>query len=273
MGRSMLLSVAAVITCILCFASPANAQGVIMPGEENIRLRCDLWNSALDASVKITSGTLIGTNVNAGDTLGMDMSQQTYVPMVVSFGRFGFHLEFWRNTYLGDKVLEEDVVFDAKVFPAGDQMQSKMVLDNVDLRFWLDFMKPEKVDLGPLIGIRYQRFQVWLDDLGPGTVDSVDKIQHVPMPYVGAGLKLKLTKNVIVGGELGWMNVTMSEYDYKLQDYIDFSAFVEVRLIEMFAICGGYRYLDYRLLAKKEDAEYTLEESIQGMSLGVTLVF
>lgn len=281
MRRSTLLVTWVVIVSCLCFASHAMAGSkkgkkrkksrVIIPSDENVKLRVDYWFNELDASVKITSGLLTGTSVEAFETLGMDVHQQTYVPMIVSLGRFGFHLEFWRNTYLGEKILEEDLVFDAKVYPAGDRMQSKLVLDNIDFHFSLDLMKEQKVDLGPVVGIRYQRFEVWLDDVTSG--ESANKAQHVPMPYVGAGLNVRLGRSVNLGGELSWMNVTMTEYDYKLQDYLDFNAYLEVRLTKNFAVCGGCRYLNYRLLAKKDDADYALNETIQGMFVGAVLIF
>jgi hypothetical protein len=270
MTRSLLLALAAT-GFFLFVAEPASAQGVIAPGDESLQIRADYWLNELTSSVKVTSGLLTGTSVDAFETLGMDVHQQTIIPVVASYGRFGFHIEFWRNTYEGDVVLDTPIIFNGTVYPAGDHLLSKFVIDNYDARVFIDLLGQKKLDLYPLAGIRYKRYEVWLEDLT--TTNAENEVLHAPMPYVGGGIRFNVSPKLSFGGELGVMNITFTEYDMWLRDYLDFSAYAELRITKEFAVVGGYRYLKFRIGAKRDDADYVLEESIQGMFLGAALNF
>ncbi len=271
MRRSVFLTVIVMAASVMYFAAPAMAQGVSLPGDETIQIRADYWLNELNAEVKITSGVLLGTSVNAFDTLGMDVHQQTVVPMIISYSRFGFKMEFWRNTYTGDKNLDEPVIFNGTLYPAGDHLQSKLVIDNYDLRMFVDLATQKKLDLYPMAGIRYQRYQVWLNDLTTGDTD--EEILHLPLPYVGAGVRFNVSQYVSFGGELGIMNITFSDYDLQIRDYMDFHAYIEIHITPNLAVVGGIRYLTFRLGAKKDDMEYQLNEHMEGLFVGAVLMF
>lgn len=271
MTRSTLLAGLATTVLFLFFASPALAQGVSLPDDETLQIRLDYWLNQMNAEVKITSGILDGTRVDAFDTLGMDVHQQTFVPMICSYSQFGFRLEYWRNTYLGDKNLDELVIFNGKYYLAGEHVQSKLVIDNIDARFSLDLLTQKKLDLCPMAGVRYQRYEVWLDNIT--TSESDNEIMHAPMPYVGGGIRFNISRYFSFGGELGVMNINFSDYDYKLKDYMDFNAYAEIRITPNFAIVGGYKYAKLRVLAKKDEADFTLYEDMQGMFVGAALTF
>jgi hypothetical protein len=99
------------------------------------------------------------------------------------------------------------------------------------------------------------------------------EILHAPMPYVGAGIRFNISPYVSFGGELGIMNLTFSDYDLKLQDYLDFYAYAEVRPHEMFALLAGYRFTTFRISAKRDEVDYDLNEKIQGIFVGAALLF
>ena len=123
----------------------------------------------------------------------------------------------------------------------------------------------------PLAGIRVKRYEVWLDDIT--TSDSDNEILHAPLPYVGGGVRFNLSPYISFGGELAAMNVTFTEYDLQIKDYLDFHAYGELRLSASFAIIGGYRLTQFRIFAKKDDVDYTLNEKVEGMFAGVALMF
>ena len=269
--RRMILLALTVAALFLCFAAPAMAQGVSLPGDETLQIRVDYWVNQLNAIVKITTGTLEGTSVDAFDTLGMDVHQQTPVAVVGSYSLFGFRMDYWRNTYLGDKNLDEPVIFNGTLYPVGDHLQSKLVIDSFDVRAFLDVLPQDKLDLYPMAGIKYKRYEIWLEDLTTSTSDN--EVLHAPLPYVGGGIRFNVSDEVSFGGELGIMNVTFTEYDLQIKDFMDFYAYAEVRLTSMFALVGGFRYTKYRLFAKKDDVDYSLNEDIQGMFVGAALMF
>lgn len=271
MRHPVFLTAIVMVASLIYFAAPAMAQGVSLPGDETIQIRGDYWLNELNAEVKITSGVLLGTSVDAFDTLGMDVHQQTVVPLLASYSRFGFKMEFWRNTYIGDKNLDEPVIFNGTLYPAGDHLQSKLVIDNYDLRMFVDIATQKKLDLYPMVGVRYQRYQVWLDDLT--TSDSDEEILHLPLPYVGGGVRFNVSKHVSFGGELGIMNITFSDYDLQIKDYMDFNAYIEIHITPNLAIVGGIRYLTFRLNAKKDEVDYQLSEHMEGLFAGAIFMF
>jgi hypothetical protein len=269
-----LILLATIITAVLFpyLAEPAMAQGFSLPGGgESLQFRIDYWINQLDANLKITTGLFEGTSVNAFDTLGMDVHMQTPVGMVASYSRFGFQMEYWRNTYEGHKNLDEPVIFNGILYPAGDELISKLVVDNFCLRMSLDILPQKKIDLSPLAGIRYKRYEIWLDDITTTTSDN--EILHAPLPFVGAGIRFNISQYISFGGDLGVMNVTFSEYDLQIKDYMDFHAYAELRLTSSFAVIGGYRLTQFRILAKKDDVDYALNDKMQGMFVGVALMF
>jgi hypothetical protein len=271
MRRFLLPGAAAVLIYLFLFASPAMAQGVSMPGDEKLQIRVDYWLNELVSEVKVTSGSFLGTTVNAFDTLGMDVHMQTFVPVVLSYSRFGFRLEFWRNTYEGDKNLDEPVIFNGTLYPAGDHLQSKLVIDSYDVRAFLDLVPQKKLDVYPMGGLKYRRYEVWLDDLTTG--DSENEILHAPLPFVGGGARLNLGQYISVGGELAVMNVTFTDYDLQIKDFMDFHAYAELHVTPNLVLVGGFRYTTFRILAKKDDVDYTLSESIEGLFFGAALMF
>lgn len=266
-----LLAIAAVTFVFASFASPASAQGVSLASGEKLQLRADYWINQLFSEVKVTTGSFLGTSVDAFDTLGMDVHKQTIIPVIGSYSRFGFRLEFWRNIYEGDKNLDEPVIFNGTVYPAGDHLESKLTIDNYDVRVFIDIMPQEKLDIYPMGGIRYKRYEVWLNDLT--TSDTDNEILHAPMPYVGGGVRFNISQYISFGGELGIMNITFSEYGLQIKDYMDFNAYAEIRLTPMFAVVGGVRYTNFRISAKKDDVDYTMSEKMQGMFVGAALNF
>ena len=266
-----LLALAAVMTIFLWLAMPAMAQGVSLPGGETLQLRADYWINELSAEVKVTSGILLGTTIDAFDTLGMDVHHQTIIPVIGSYARFGFRLEFWRNIYEGEKNLDEPIIFNGTVYPVGDHLESKFTIDNYDARLFIDILPQKKLDLYPMAGIRYKRYEIWLNDLTTGDTDN--EILHAPMPYVGGGIRFNISQYVSFGGEVGAMNITFSDYDLQLSDFMDFQAYAEIRLTPMFAIVGGFRYLTFRISAKKDDVDYSMKEEMQGMFVGAALTF
>lgn len=271
MRRFVLPGMTAFLVFLFLFASPARAQGVSLPGDEKLQIRVDYWLNELVSEVKVTSGPFGGTTVRAFDTLGMDVHHQTFVPVVLSYSRFGFRLEFWRNTYEGDKNLDEPVIFNGTIYPVGEHLQSKLVIDNYDVRAFLDIMPQKKLDLYPMAGIKYRRYEVWLDNLDSG--DSDNEILHAPLPYVGGGIRFNISKYVSFGGELAAMNVTFSDYDLQIKDFMDFHAYAELHITPNLVVVGGFRYTTFRVLAKKDDVDYTLNESIEGIFFGAALMF
>ena len=106
MKRLFAFGIIATLGFLFLLPSPAMAQGVSMPSDESLQIRADYWLNQLTSSVKVTSGILTGTSIDAFETLGMDVHKQTFVPVICSYGRFGFRMEFWRNTYEGDITLD-----------------------------------------------------------------------------------------------------------------------------------------------------------------------
>jgi hypothetical protein len=263
-------AVTAVVLLFIC-ASPAMAQGVSLPGDEKLQIRIDYWLNELISEVKVTSGSFLGTTVNAFDTLGMDVHMQTYVPVVLSYSRFGFRLEFWRNTYVGDKNLDEPVIFNGTLYPAGDHVQSKLVIDNYDVRAFIDLVPQKKLDIYPMGGVKYRRYEVWLDDLTTG--DSENEILHAPLPFVGGGARFNISQYISFGGELAVMNVTFSDYDMQIKDFMDLHVYGELHVTPNFVLVGGFRHTTFRILAKKDDVDYTMNEKIEGLFFGVALMF
>jgi hypothetical protein len=121
------------------------------------------------------------------------------------------------------------------------------------------------------LSLRYKRYEVWLDDLTSG--DSEKEVMHAPLPYVGGGIRFNLSPYVSFGGELGVMNIAFNDYGLQLKDHMDFHAYAEIRLTAMFAIVGGYRFTKFRISIKKDDIDYSLNEEMQGMFIGVVLMF
>lgn len=270
--KSFLL-LAAVIAAVLFLypAEPAMAQGFDLGGGESLQFRADYWINQLESTVKVTTGSFEGTSVDAFDTLGMDVHMQTPVALIASYSTFGFKIEYWRNVYEGHKNLDEPVIFNGTLYPAGDELMSKFTIDNLSLRAFIDILPQKKIDFCPLAGIRIKRYEVWLNDITTTTTEN--EILHAPLPYVGAAIRFNLSQYVSFGGDLAAMNVTFTEYDLQIKDYMDFHAYAELRLTASFAILGGFRLTQFRIFAKKDDVDYTLNEKMQGMFAGVALMF
>ncbi len=270
-----LFSLAAIVFSFVCFADNAMAQGVSMASEEKLQLRGDYWFNELTAEVKVTDLLVPanpGTRLELFDMLGMDVHKETVIPVVLSYSRFGFRMEFWRNTYLGKKVMAQDINFNGIKYTLSTEVESQLVTDNYDMRVFLDLLGQKKLDLYPLAGIRYQRHEVSLIDTS-GIIPPADKVLHAPMPYVGAGIRFNISPYISFGGELAGMNIQLSDYNLKLTGYTDFNAYIELRITPMFAIVGGYRSVNLLVDVKDDDYEYNFHSNMQGLFAGVSLSF
>ncbi len=173
--------------------------------------------------------------------LGFDDSEDYFAEAALQFGDFRLGLAYVPLEFSGQGTLNRSINFNGRTFDASVPTSSEVSIDLLDagLTWYLVNVDdlPVRVQIGPEVSVKWLQAEATLKGEVGGTATTESESVDVPVPTVGARVRVGLADFISVSGRVGYL-----EYDGN--SFLDADAQVEFSPLPLVGIFGGYRYLD-----------------------------
>ncbi|MEK7772861.1 MAG: hypothetical protein AAB307_00815 [Deltaproteobacteria bacterium] len=211
------------------------------------------WLTDLNASAKVSSGGVIGTDIDLADDLGVDDKENFLdARITLELGshkiRYGFAPFKWN----GSKALISSVTFNGQTYSASADTGTEIKLDYHRLAYEYDFIDTLDNRLGLVFEVKYFSGDARLTSSALG-LDEI-KTLRAPIPTIGVSGQVGLPFLFSVGGEVTGITLGKRAYLY------DAEAGFNLKPAPFVVISGGYRIFKLHL----EDSDNKGDLSIKG---------
>lgn len=196
------------------------------------------WYTELDSTVKSSTGSVIGNEINFANTLGIDEHKSFFDGRAtLEFGHHSIRYAFIPMDWDGVKTLSAStpVTFGGRSFTALDTMDSEITINYHRLTYRYDFFDLLDNKIGAIFEVKYFDADATIKDLTIG-VSETEKID-IPLPAVGIGAQAALPLLFSVSGELTGIAISSDIY------IVDGEAMINIAPMPLVKFSGGYRYL------------------------------
>ena len=232
-----------------------------------ISLKVDYWMPSVDAEVKSSELSLVGTQIDLVDDLGLDDSES--IPAVMGSIDFPLFPEILVSYFAVDssasKVITKDIVYKGTTYSISDTVSSSYDITHFEALLNFGLIKTEMADLGLLIGAKYFEVETTLTSTSAG-VTQTESIKG-PVPVIGVkggvGLPGKFRVEGIGRGlvlEVGDVNASI--FDVDLGMHYDFNKFLRAS--------AGYRYFAIDAEDTSDNVTDKAEIKFAGPYIGIT---
>ncbi|MBI3753616.1 MAG: hypothetical protein HY266_06190 [Deltaproteobacteria bacterium] len=191
------------------------------------------WFTTLDSKVTVTDAGIIGTEINAADTLGMDKSKNFWEGRIdLNLGSHHLRYAYLPLSWDGHKTLIQSVTFKGATYTASTMVDSKLDIVYQRLGYRYDIIDMLGNQLGIIFDIKLLGINAQLKD--PAL--SLDKSYSltVPVPTIGVGAQIGLPFLFSIGAEV-------TGIAYGSNSLLDGEASVNFNPVPFTTISGGYR--------------------------------
>ncbi|MBI3398741.1 MAG: outer membrane beta-barrel protein [Deltaproteobacteria bacterium] len=215
----------------LLFAAFVVSLFVYSNAEAIVHVEGRYWFTSLDSKVKVTDVGVVGTEINAVDTLGFDKAKNFWEGRIdLNLGDHHLRYAYMPLSWTGSKTITQSVNFAGTTYTANTKVDSKL-----DIIYQRAGYRYNIIDtLGNQFGII---FDVKLLDIKANLkTTGIDKSYSVaaPIPTVGLGAQVGLPFLFSIGGEI-------TGIAYGDNQLIDWEASVNFNPVPFTTISGGYR--------------------------------
>jgi hypothetical protein len=230
-----------------------------------VELEGRYWFTDVKATMKVSSGSLEGSNVDLEDDLGIDANDAPGVRL--TFGLpFNNRIRFTYTQLLfdGDTTLSQSIAFGGSTFNAGTRVHSEFDIHYGRLGWiWQPLAIPGLLKVGPMVELKGVLFDGSIEtrDVVPSIKESQDL--GLIVPTLGAALDFTPHRVVHLFAEASGMTTGSLGY------FIDAEAGIRIVPVRFFTIAAGYRFLELRV----DDDDDFGKAQISGPFVGVSVRF
>lgn len=243
--RKLLL--AALFVMLFCFIhSTANAI---------VHVEGRYWFTSLDSKVKVTDASVVGTDINLVDTLGVD-DKKNFWEGRVDLNLFDHHLRYayMPMSWKGSKTITQSINFKGQQYTANASVESNLEILYQRIGYEYDIINMLGNKLGIIFDVKLLTVDATLKTTGINQTYS----KTAPVPTVGLAAQVGLPFLLSVGAEATGIT-------YGGNHLLDAEAFVNFNPIPFTTISGGYRMFDLKL----EDGNNRVDFNLTGPFLMV----
>jgi len=200
------------------------------------------WFTTLDATIKTSESSVIGTDINLVDDLGFK-NKKNFPELRFTLGsdrhklRYGYLPLEWD----GSKTITKSVVFAGKTYSASTLVTSKLKVDYHRLGYQYDFItskENKESRLGFIFDIKYFNIDASLD--APALALSKTNNIKAPVPTIGFGGGFNLPAYLSVNAEATGLSLSAGGTKFSM---FDAEGSLRFRPVDWFAASAGYRLL------------------------------
>ena len=232
MKRTLLSLIFGVVIMALA-ASAAHAEAK----DTLISVTGEYWMPTVDAKVRSSDLSVVGTDINFIDDLGLDDSET--VPSLRGSLDLPILPEILFSYFKVDsdatKTLTQAVTYDGVTYNISDVVTSSYKIEHYEALMALNLINTDSAKFGLLIGAKYFKVDTSLSSVAAGSrSDSIDG----PVPVIGAmlGLGTEKVRLELLGRGL---SVSAGDVDASL---FDLQADLNYDFNRFFRVGAGYRY-------------------------------
>jgi outer membrane protein len=165
-----------------------------------IGVRGYYWFPSFDGNVKVDEASIIGTNINFKQDLGIEDENYPSVEVFLGGGRHHLSLTHTSIDYSGRNTLTEDIIFNGETYTATSLVESSIEYKMMDFLYQYDFLNLENVlagfSLGVVFQVKYLDGEVGLKTTTPIDIDEKEDFT-LPIPMIGLNLHFGLLADVL----------------------------------------------------------------------------
>jgi hypothetical protein len=210
------------------------------------------WRPWASGKLFITEGGNAGsaTWIHLHDDLDLDPANGWDVGLVARYGRHRAHFTYAPLAFHGDARLDESVVYNGGLFPAGDRVRSDIQLDHYEVGYEFGILAEPETQVWGGLSAWIWTYDGKLDDQTSG-LDRHRTFTHVYPVLTLSGLHRIDVLKLAAGGKLG--GLAGDRYA------IDAEASVGVRLFERADLDLGWRYERFAFHETTNEARMTFQ--------------
>lgn len=178
----------------------------------------------------------VGTRFDVENDLGLDNSQNVVAEAALLLGDFELSAAYLPLGFSGVGTVTGN--FGGQAFAGTVTTDLNADVYDFGLTYFLINMDdlPSRFQLGVEVAVKYVQFDSTMTDgVNTGTVS-----QNVPLPTIGARMRVALADFVGVTGRIGYLG-------FRGNQFLDAEAQVEFSPIPTLGIYGGYRHIDLKV--------------------------
>ncbi|MBI5047681.1 MAG: hypothetical protein HZB54_01840 [Deltaproteobacteria bacterium] len=207
------------------------------------------WFTSLNSKVKATETSLIGTEIDLVDTLGMDKSKNFWEAKI-DLNLLSHHLRYsyMPLSWSGQKTITQSVNFAGTTYTANARVDSKLDIIYQRVGYRYDIIDTLGNKLGIVLDVKILDIKTNLKTTG---VDKPYSPGTLPIPTIGLGAQVGLPSLLSVGGEV-------TGIAYGNNQLIDWEVFVNFNPVPFTTISGGYRTFGLNVKDKDNKVDFSL---------------
>ena len=206
------------------------------------------WFTGLNAKGKATEASLIGTEIDFVDTLGMEKSKNFWEAKIdLNLGDHHLRYAYMPLSWVGQKTLTQSINFNGATYSASTKVDSKLDIIYQRVGYRYNIIDMLENQLGIILDVKILDIKTDLKATG------IDKSYSVtaPIPTIGLGAQVGLPFLFSFGGEVTGMA-------YGDNQLIDWEASLNFNPIPFTTISGGYRAFALNVKDKDNKVDFSL---------------
>ena len=238
--------------------------GIVFPVSAfELGVRGYYWFPELSGDIRVDDSSIVGTELNLEDDLGVDDESYPIIEVLAGIGRHHLSLSFYNADYEGDVVLSQDIIFNGELFQVNERVVSNLEYDNYDFMYRYDLIDLENFLAGGSLGL-VARLMVF-DGSASITSTTVTTKEDftAPIPMLGANFHVGILKDILEA------RVLVTGIGYSDNSAFDGLAEISVTPFPFLDIHGGYRF--FKIDIEEDDVKFDFDNS--GLYVGLTVSF
>ncbi|MBI3756288.1 MAG: outer membrane beta-barrel protein [Deltaproteobacteria bacterium] len=221
------------------------------PAEAIVHVEGRYWFTSLDSTVTVTDASVIGTEINLVDTLGVDDKKNFWEARVdLNLGSHHLIYAYMPLSWDGQKTLTQSVNFAGKTYTASTKVDSSLDIVYQRIGYRYDIIDTLGNQLGIIIDVKLLDIEARLKAASLG----FDKSYSVtaPVPTIGLGAQVGLPALFSIGAEV-------TGIAYSGNHLIDGEGSINFNPIPFVTISGGYRLFDVKVADGDNKVDFKLK--------------
>lgn len=209
------------------------------------------WFTNLDAKAKVSNGSIIGSDIDLVNTLGVDDKKNFWdLRLGLELGSHKIRYGYIPMKWDGTKAVSQSVTFNGKTYSAATPVESHMKINYHRLGYEYDFIDILNNRLGIILEAKY--FDTSTNLKAPALGLNESKSLKVPVPTVGLTGQVGLPMLFSIGGEVTGVTIGSKAYLF------DGEAGLNIKPAPFITVSAGYRYFKLHLEDKNNKADFLL---------------
>lgn len=230
-----------------------------------VSIGADYWMPSIDAKVKSSELSIIGTEIDVINDLGLDDSEgianfkgSIDMPLLPEL-----YLSYFSIDGSGSKNITKSLTYKGQIYSATNNVTSKYDITQFEGLLIFHMINLDAGRIGPLVGVKYFEVETELKDNTTGITksESVDG----PVPVIGLAAAVKLPAKFRIEGLVRGLSIEVDDVDASMFD-IDFGLNYDFN--RFFRAVVGYRY--FAIDAEDSGNNDTVDIKFTGPYIGIS---